>query len=190
MPESVFGLPVHPLLVHATVVLVPLASLALLLHVLWPEARRRLGIVTPGLAVVALVLVPLSTESGESLEHRLAESAQIERHAELADGMLPWALALAGVAIGVYVLERLRSRREVASAAAGRSAGGVRTADAGGRAGAWASQRWVSVVTVLLALVAVGGTVQQVVRVGHSGATATWSDLPTGASSQPGGDRD
>ena len=65
MPESVFGLPVHPLAVHATVVLVPLAALALLAHVLVPAARQRLGIVTPVLAVVALVLVPISTSSGE-----------------------------------------------------------------------------------------------------------------------------
>ena len=75
MPETVFGLPTHAIVVHATVVLVPLASLVVLLHAFWPAARRRLGVVTPLLAGVALVLVPLSTESGEDLEHPVRESA-------------------------------------------------------------------------------------------------------------------
>jgi hypothetical protein len=161
MPESVFGLPVHPLAVHATVVLVPLAALAVLAHVLVPAAARRLGIVTPVLAVIALVLVPISTSSGEQLEHQLPESDLVERHAELADGMLPWALALAVMAVAVYALDRVRRR-----------AGGA----AGTGSGAWASRRAVGLVATVLAVVAAAGLTQQVVRVGHSGATATWSD--------------
>ena len=68
MPESVLGLPTHAILVHATVVLLPLAALAVLLHAFWPTARHRLGVVTPLLAGAALVLVPLSTASGEDLD--------------------------------------------------------------------------------------------------------------------------
>ena len=45
--------------------------------------------------------------------------------------------------------------------------------------------RWVPVVAGVLAVVAVVGTVQQVVRVGHAGAEATWngvvSSSPTAA---------
>jgi hypothetical protein len=176
MPESVFGLPVHPLAVHATVVLVPLAALALLAHVLVPAARRRLGVVTPGLAVVALVLVPISTQSGEDLEHRMPESALIERHAQLADGMLPWALALAVVAVGVYLVGRRQERRPDAEGTAGDAA-------------TWAGPRWAQVLATVLAVVAVVGLVQQVVRVGHAGATATWSDVPA-AQPGAGGNRD
>src|SRR3954468_21143633 len=94
MPETVFGLPTHAIVVHATVVFLPLASLAVLMHAFWPEARRRLGIVTPVVAGIALVLVPLATQSGEGLEHSVGENALVERHAELADGMLPWAFGL------------------------------------------------------------------------------------------------
>ncbi len=36
---TVMGLPLHPLVVHATVVLVPLAAVAVLLHTFWPAAR-------------------------------------------------------------------------------------------------------------------------------------------------------
>ena len=55
MPETLFGLPAHPLIVHATVVLVPLGALLVLLHAVWPAARRRLGVVTPLVALVGLV---------------------------------------------------------------------------------------------------------------------------------------
>src|SRR3954452_15819472 len=81
MPETVFGLPTHAIVVHATVVLLPLAALAVLLYAFWPVARRRLGIVTPVLAGVALVLVPLSNQSGESLERSVGRNPLVDRHA-------------------------------------------------------------------------------------------------------------
>ena len=37
---TVFGLPLHPLIVHATVVVVPAAALAVLLATFWPRFRR------------------------------------------------------------------------------------------------------------------------------------------------------
>jgi hypothetical protein len=151
MPETVLGLPTHALIVHATVVLVPLAALAVLLHAFWPAARRRLGGVTPLLAGVALVLTPLSTESGENLEHQVAESPLIERHAELADGLLPWVIVLFVVAVGLWWLGRSNDARLRA--------------------------RWVPVVAGVLAVVAVVGVTQQVVRVGHAGARATWDGV-------------
>jgi hypothetical protein len=146
VPETVFGLPTHAIVVHATVVLLPLAALAVLLHAFWPEARRRLGVVTPVLAGVALVLVPLSTQSGESLEHSIGRTALVERHAHLADGMLPWAFGLLVVALGLWLLDRRRA----------------------------SGPRSLSLLVSALAVVAALGTVQQVVRVGHAGAEATW----------------
>jgi hypothetical protein len=151
VPDTVFGLPTPAIVVHATVVLLPLASLVVLLHAFWPAARRRLGIVTPVLAGVALVLVPLSTESGESLEHSVGRSGLIRRHAELADGMLPWALALFVVAAGLWLLGRR------------------------GRGGS--GPRWLSAAAGIFAVVVAAGALQQVVRVGHAGAEATWNDV-------------
>jgi uncharacterized membrane protein len=151
MPETVFGLPTHALIVHATVVLVPLAALAVLLHAVWPVARRRLGIVTPLVAGVALVLTPLSTESGEDLEHKLPESALIERHAELADGLLPWVIALFVVAVGLWLLGRSTDAR--------------------------LQVRWVPLLAAVIAVVAVVGVTQQVIRVGHAGSKAVWDGV-------------
>jgi hypothetical protein len=167
MPDTVFGLPTHPIVVHATVVLLPLAALAVLLHAFWPVARRRLGVVTPLLAGVALVLVPMATQSGQSLERAVGRSELVERHAELADGMLPWAIGLFVVAVGLWLLDRRRV--------------GAPETDV-------SHARWVPLVAGVLSVVAVVGTVQQVVRVGHAGAKATWNGVVTSSTSSGGGE--
>ena len=64
---EIAGLPLHPLLVHAVVVLTPLTALALVLGSVWPAARRRLGIVTPLAALLLIVLVPITVAAGEAL---------------------------------------------------------------------------------------------------------------------------
>jgi hypothetical protein len=105
--SEINGLPAHPLLVHAVVVLLPLAALAVVLHAVWPAARRRLGVVTPLLCLVSLVLVPVTTHAGEELEHSLGGTNDlIERHAELGDQVLPWAIALAVVGVAQWGLGR------------------------------------------------------------------------------------
>jgi len=162
VPETLFGLPAHPLIVHATVVLVPLGALLVLLHAFWPAARRRLGIVTPLVALVGLVLTPLSTASGENLERMVGASDLVEKHSELADGLLPWMIGLFVMAVVVYLL--------------GRRPTGVRRA--------------LSVAAAVLAVVAVVGVTQQVVRIGHSGAAATWSDTASASPDRPDGDDD
>ena len=68
MPDTVFGLPAHPLIVHATAVLVPLAALLVILAGCWPRFRAWAGPLPMGLSLVGLVLTPLSTASGENLE--------------------------------------------------------------------------------------------------------------------------
>jgi hypothetical protein len=155
---SIAGLPLHPLLVHATVVIVPAAALSVLLAAVWPRFRRWAGPLPLGLAVAGLILVPLSTASGESLEHQVGESALIEKHSELADGLLPWMIVLVAMAFALYGWHWRQRRREHDHARA--------TAHA-----------WVPVVISVLAVVAALGTSVQVVLIGHSGAKATWSDV-------------
>ncbi|MCK5891617.1 DUF2231 domain-containing protein [Aeromicrobium sp.] len=154
MPETAFGLPLHPLIVHGTVVIVPLAAVTVLLAVLWPRFRRWAGPLPAGLAVVGLVLVPLSTSSGENLERSVAETRLVERHAELGDQLLPFVAVLAVAAIGLWWAGR---RERVASS--------------------WPK----AVVAVLVVLAVLGsiGVAVQVVRIGHSGAEAAWSDVGT-----------
>ncbi len=158
MPSTVFGLPTHALVVHAAVVLIPLAALAVVLHALWPAARARLGIVTPLLAGVALVLTPVAIESGEDLQRLVGRSALVRQHAELADGLLPWVTGLFVVAVALWLLGRARRRATGA-----------------------ASARWVPLAVAVVAVAVAAGVTQQVIRTGHAGAKAVWSDVvPTG----------
>jgi hypothetical protein len=154
VPTTVYGLPLHPLLVHATVVIVPTAALAVILAALWPRFARWAGWGPLALAVTALVLDPLSTQSGETLEHAMPHTALIEKHAHLADGLLPWLIALAVGAALLWVL-RLRGRR---------------------------SGTALLVAAAVVGVVAALGTGVQVVRIGHSGAKAAWSGVGTSGS--------
>jgi uncharacterized membrane protein len=149
------GLPLHPLLVHAVVVLLPLAALMLILGSVWPAARRKFGILTPIIALAALIAVPLTTQAGEALERRTEPSAILEQHTELGDHLLPWAAGLFLVALVQWLWFR-RTRRTEDRPAARRPLVGI-------------------VLAVAAIAVSVGATID-VVRIGDSGAQAVWSD--------------
>lgn len=172
--DTINGLPAHPLLVHAVVVLIPLAALALVLSTLWPVARRRLGIVTPLLALVALVLVPITTEAGESLERSFPQSVPaIEKHAELGDQLLPWAVGLFVVALAHW-LWTVRRNRAAASARTEPATGGGGVAVAERTQTTTRPNVVVDVVFAVLAVVVAVGSVWMLVRIGDSGAQAVW----------------
>ena len=160
MFDTIFGLPVHPLIVHATVVFVPAAAVAVALAAFWPRFRRHGALAALALSVIALVLVPLSTQSGEALERRVGGSALVERHAELADGLLPFVIVLVVASAAIWWLQR-------------------RHVDADGtlRDGVDRPRAPLLALVAVLAVVGVAGTAVQIVRIGHSGAKAAWSDV-------------
>lgn len=88
MPSTILGLPLHPLVVHASGVIVPLAAVTVILAVGLPRFRRWAGPIPMLLIVAALILTPLSTSSGESLEHSVPETRLVEEHAELPDQLI------------------------------------------------------------------------------------------------------
>ena len=165
MFDTFFGLPLHPFIVHATEIIVPLAALLVVLTAVWPRSRRWAGYLPLGVSLVALVLVPISTQSGERLEERVGENDLIETHAALADGLLPWMIGLVVVA-GALLWWNLREKRARLA--------GSDEADASGAARP--RPRWVPIVLIVLALVVAGGTTVQAVLIGHSGATAVWTE--------------
>lgn len=145
------GLPLHVLLVHLVVIVVPLAALCLLLFAFWPVARRRLGIVTTLVALVALVAVPFTTAAGEWLQARVGDTPLIERHASLGPLLLPWVIAVFVVASALWLWYRLdpalpRPARIVAI-----------------------------VVLDAAAVVAAVGSIILVVLIGESGTAAVWT---------------
>ena len=159
MFDTISGLPLHPLIVHATEVIVPTAALVVALVALWPRFRKWAGFLPLGLSVIALVLVPLSTESGEAFEEHVKESSLIETHSQLAEGLFPWVFALVVVA-AVLLWWNWNERKAPAPRA----------------------PKWVAIVLAVGAVLAATGTTVQAVRIGHSGATAVWSqDMKTPA---------
>jgi hypothetical protein len=164
-PTEIHGLPAHALLVHAVVVLVPLAALLVVLSAVWPAARRRLGAMTPLVALVALVSVPLTTHAGEWLERRVPADPLVERHADLGDQLLPWAAGLFVVAAAIW----LWSRRATSAGGAGGAGGAAQATTRGGGSA-------VTVVLAVLGAVVAVGSVVQVYRIGDSGAKAVWHD--------------
>ena len=160
--ESLFGLPAHPLLVHAAVVLVPLAAIGTVAIAVWGAARRRIGWIVVVLGFVAFASALLAQASGEPLEEQVDESELAEEHGELGDTM-PWfALPIPIFATGVMVLDRKRAKDD--------AAGIVHPA--------WMGPA-VIVVSAAAVLSSVVGTVR-VAQVGHSGAKATWEDVGEG----------
>ncbi|MEU8205474.1 DUF2231 domain-containing protein [Streptosporangium sp. NPDC049046] len=156
-----FGLPLHPLVVHAAVVCLPLAALGTILMAFWPAAARRLWPAVLFVATVALIAVPLSISSGETLADTVGENALIEAHEEQGEQVLPFAIVLWLAALGLSLATRFMGH--------GRNSP---------REGAVTRPRWYTgamIVLVILALVGgVGGTVAMV-RAGHSGAESVWS---------------
>jgi hypothetical protein len=150
--STISGLPAHVLLVHFIVVLAPLTAIGAVACALWPAARRRLVWPVAALAVLCLVVTPLTTEAGEWLEPRLGKSPALHTHTELGDTMIYFSLALA-VAAALLVFLHLRLGR-------GRSL----------------NQIVAALISVLVVIASVA-TVVQVYRIGDSGARSAWGDV-------------
>ncbi|HEY8473102.1 MAG TPA: DUF2231 domain-containing protein [Natronosporangium sp.] len=71
MFEEFSGLPLHPLVVHAAVVFVPLLVLVALGYALVPRWRAKLGWLAVGLAVIAPLSALVARQSGNALADRL-----------------------------------------------------------------------------------------------------------------------
>lgn len=149
MPETVFGLPVHPLLVHATVVTLPLAATLLIASVLVPRLRTWAGPLPLLLALASLALVPLTTTSGKNLEKAIGTSQAIKDHAALGEKVIWWSLGMVAVAAASYLI-RLRGRTPATA---------------------------LTVAVAVLGVVVGVGTIVQVGLTGHSGAQAVWDGV-------------
>ncbi|GAA2744307.1 hypothetical protein GCM10009868_21450 [Terrabacter aerolatus] len=71
MFDYIFGLPMHALVIHAVVVLVPLSALCAIAYVVRPGWRRVLRWPTAAGAVVSGVSAFVAAESGEALQRRV-----------------------------------------------------------------------------------------------------------------------
>ena len=183
MPTFVSGLPLHPLLVHAVVVLLPLAVIGSVLVAVWPAARARWSWPVVVLTAVAVVAIPMVTSTGEGLEHNLARTQAITTHARLGDELLVFAAPLLVCVFALAFLER-RRRRGVSAAQA--AAPGTMTAPAASSARTRVAAVLLAALTVVFAVICA----VQVFRIGDSGARAAWGDVHYVQQPQPTGDQD
>ena len=177
MLDTIGGIPLHPLIVHAVVVLVPLASLLLLLAAVSPRIRHWAGILTPITATLALVMVPLATQSGEALEKRVDASPRSRSTRSSATACStsssPWRSSRGRCGSSTDApgpRSRPPTRHSAAPTAPPCRSFGLMTA------------------VIVLSVVSVLATTVQVIRIGHSGASASWSDV--GAKTVPAGGGD
>lgn len=71
MFDTIAGIPLHPLVVHAVIVLLPLACLGAVLVAARPSWNRSYGWLVLGCALVAMVSSFVAKESGEKLASRV-----------------------------------------------------------------------------------------------------------------------
>ncbi len=147
---EIMGLPLHPLVVHAVVVLVPLAALGGIVISAWTAARKRYGWLTVAFAAAGAVSTFVAQEAGEAFADTFARKTEaMETHIGLGGSLLVWVIILfVGTAV-VMVAQRLIDQQNPRGRVA-LIAGGA--------------------VTAISAVV----SIVQVIRIGHSGATAVW----------------
>jgi hypothetical protein len=151
--EELFGLPAHPLVVHAAVVLLPIAAVATVVCAAVPRWRAHYAPIALAVALAATVAVGLAQGSGEALEDRVDETNLVEEHTEQGESVLPWALAVTVVALAVAAIPFVERR------------------------GPTIPGRAVTAAVLAVALVAGTGATWTIVDVGHSGAKATWNGV-------------
>ena len=140
------GLPMHPLVVHAAVVLLPLSAVALIVLVFAPRLRKSFGWVTIAGLAVGTGAAFVAKESGEALAARVGLPAD---HARWGDILVPVSIGLLLVAIVWLLLAKRAAHTSIRSLA-------------------------ITASGILAAILAVAATAITVL-VGHSGAEAVWA---------------
>ncbi|HSR26430.1 MAG TPA: DUF2231 domain-containing protein [Candidatus Eisenbacteria bacterium] len=150
MFDTILGLPVHALVVHVVVVLVPLAALGVVGMAVVPRWRERFGWAVIAIATAGLAAVPVAVASGRRLQRRLhvggVIAKQISHHRSMGQLVIWPTLALWVLAVALVLVDRQRRRSR-----------GLVTAVAA------------------LAVLAAGAATAQVAIAGHLGSTAVWS---------------
>jgi len=161
---TVDGIPAHPLVVHAVVVLLPLAAVGTLLVVTRPPGRRQLGVWLLQLPLAGTAAVPVAQQTGEQLAESLGGGGPlVMEHAMRGSTLLLPALVFLALLAATVLVGR---RADVLSG------------DAPGAAHAVATRtvplQRVTVILGLLAALAGLVVTGLVVWTGHAGSAAVW----------------
>lgn len=147
------SLPLHPLVVHVPVLVLPVAAVCTLIVVAKPSLIRKWGAALTVLSAVGLGGAFLATQTGEELEESLREGGEkisetLHDHAELGEQARTLAFGLLVVVAAMWLL----SRKEYS----------------------WMRPWMIPVLRV--AAVAVAAAVTYITyRTGHTGASSVWN---------------
>jgi hypothetical protein len=155
------GIPLHPLVVHAVVVLLPLAALGTIVIALRRSWRRSLGIPVLLLALAGVAAVPLATTTGDQLQSALPPNPLIDVHANLGNSLLPYAVAFVALVALAVGTELSTGRVPVGEGSAPPVTTRARVATG---------------LAVLAALAGIGVT-YLVVLIGHAGSVVVWQGI-------------
>jgi hypothetical protein len=102
--DKMFGLPAHPLLVHAAVVLVPVAALGWI-AIGWKEAWRRIYYLPLALmAIAGSAAAFLAKESGEPLSESIRRAGErVGEHPEQGDTAFVLSIVFAATCLALYL---------------------------------------------------------------------------------------
>ncbi|MFT4108371.1 DUF2231 domain-containing protein [Propionicimonas sp.] len=103
------GLPLHPLVVHGAVVLVPLSAIGALLVVLWGRARERFGWLAVAFAAAAAGFAVAARLSGQALADELGAGPLVATHRMWGE-LVPYPSVALALALPAALLLRTRSR--------------------------------------------------------------------------------
>jgi hypothetical protein len=157
--DTIFGLPVHALVVHFAVVLVPLAAVGVVATAVRRDWRQRYLLPIALIAVLGAGAAFMAAQSGESLEHTVKDSARqtgtparFAEHPEQGQRAEILAMVLAACTVGLFVMEQPLARDR-----------GITDLHVNGAV----------VGCAVVAVLALGA----MVIAGHSGAALVWRDL-------------
>ena len=167
--DTIGELPIHAVIIHLAVVLVPIGAVLAILIAVRPPWRRSWGTWAIGVNAAALVTTLIAYQSGEALRDRFeklsgsdreTKLATIDEHADLANVARPL-VALMFLALAGFVWFARRFERENTPVGEGNELVSVTRSPA---------VTALAAITVLSAFVAASWTI----RTAHEGASSAW----------------
>lgn len=157
--KTIFGLPAHILVVHAAVVLVPLAAIAMVLITCVPRWRSSHSLLGALFSAAAVTTVALASQTGESLAESVKRTDLVRHHVQQAENVLPFTIGLAVIA-GALLLLRIAEWKKINLYSKTKL-----------------SKKFLMRLLAAGAIFFGATSTYFVTQVGHSGAKATWSNV-------------
>ena len=148
------SLPLHPLVVHVPVLVLPVSAVCAIIFAAKPSLIGKWGLAATVMATVGLGGAFLATQTGEELEDSLREGGErisetLRDHAELGEQARTLAFGLVVVLAAMWLLNRKQY--------------------------SW-KRSWMMPVLRVAAIVVAIAVTYFTYRTGHTGATSVWND--------------